>query len=193
MFAETEKGLECQTHTPVPHLKPEVASASKCLLGSCYRPRLPTASASPPYVPCLLPALTSCLPVAQQRSAMAWRSPMSSPYVRTTVTTHMPTAPPPRWPLGGAAAVPRPSQTGVGVSRRPVCPAVPRVETREAHRAGRSMLGALTPQPPHRLRPLVSHGLSWRGSPLASQMPLQAWGSVFWEVWGPGPGAWSTP
>ena len=45
VFAETEKGLECQTHTPIPHLKPEVASASKCLLGSCCRPRLPTASA----------------------------------------------------------------------------------------------------------------------------------------------------
>ena len=116
VFAETEKGLECQTHTPIPHLKPEVASASKCLLGSCCRPRLPTASASSLYLPPLLPALTSSLPVAQQRSAMAWRSPMSSLCARTTVMTRMPTAPPPRWPHEGAAAVPRPSQTGVGVS-----------------------------------------------------------------------------
>lgn len=41
---------------------------------------------------------------------------MSSLYVQTTAMTHMPTVPPPQWAPEGLAAIPRRSQTGVGIS-----------------------------------------------------------------------------
>lgn len=84
---------------------------------------LPTAFASHPHGPLFSP-LTFCLPLAPQRSATAWRSPMSSLYVQTTVMTRMPTMLPPLWITEGVAAAPRRSQTAVGVSRRPVCPSL---------------------------------------------------------------------
>lgn len=55
-------------------------------------------------------------PLVQQRSVMAWKSLMSSLCVQTAVTTPMPTAQPPPWALEVVAAVPSPSQNGVGVS-----------------------------------------------------------------------------
>ncbi|XP_064144782.1 glycerophosphodiester phosphodiesterase domain-containing protein 5 isoform X3 [Loxodonta africana] len=55
-------------------------------------------------------------PLWIMRSAMAWRSLMSSPCVQTTVMTLMPTAPALLWLPEGAAATPRPLQTGVGIS-----------------------------------------------------------------------------
>lgn len=84
---------------------------------------------------------------------------MSSLYVQTTAMTRMPTALPPLRTTEGVAAAPRLSQTGVGVSRRPVCPSLYLyVETRGPKRAGRSMSGPgvlweLAPRPPRWLRP----------------------------------------
>lgn len=127
---------------------------------------------------------------------------MSSPYVQTAVTTHTPTALPPPWAPEGAAAAPRPLQTGVGVSRRPACLGLYLTQKPgEPRRAGRSVLdrrapGAGSTASARARVPVTTPLLERVSSPLrpswaripAFRMPLQVWGSFFWEVWGLGPG-----
>lgn len=93
--------------------------APECLAQCPQVPVVASVSESlpnPPPIP-LSAELTRILsPLLQQRSVMAWKSRMSSPCVQTAVTTPMPTAQPPPWALEVVAAVPSPSQNGVGVS-----------------------------------------------------------------------------
>lgn len=122
--------------------------------------RLPTPPVTYPSGP-ILPTHV-LFPFGLQRSAMVWRSRMSSPCVQTAVTTHTPTALPPQGAPKGAAAKPRLSRTGLGISRRPVWPQpIPNVETWGTQEAGRSVsalgvLWELAPQPPCRLQALLA-------------------------------------